>query len=392
MKTFLTFVFCVFIYNTQAQNITNIEYFFDTDPGFNNGTALDLPTSNTDNFEKNYTINVPNLSSGFHHLFVRAKQANNWSILDRKTFFISKYVDTNKKNIHKAEYFFDTDPGFGLGTAINYDVNSTDFTTTIPLGNLSEGFHNLFIRTKNENGVWSIVDRASFFVSNKLPKNITRAEYFFNTDPGFGNGSTITFDTAKEVFNTSIPIGNLNEGFHNLFIRVENENNTWSLIDKATFFITKDINKNINKGEYFFDTDPGFGNATSFDVNSDTETLNLNVNTLTEGDHLLFIRIQNKAGIWSLHDVVSFKIDNSLSTSNLLAKEFSLYPNPVKNSVTVDTNFLLKDYTIYNVSGIKVATGKFTSNKIATNTLSSGVYFFIINSEAGSIVKKIVKQ
>ena len=92
--------------------------------------------------------------------------------------------------VNNAEYFFDHDPGPGNGTPISVSTPgvSVSFPAHIPI-NLSPGFHWLGIRVKDSDGKWSLFQRRNFYVSQPgtdLPI-ITKAEYFFDTDPGVGN-------------------------------------------------------------------------------------------------------------------------------------------------------------------------------------------------------------
>ena len=80
------------------------------------------------------------------------------------------------------------------------DPNTGDLTQSyvIPVGSLT-GFNSLYIRTKDEFDVWSIYEKRIFYVTDFTPQviaatEITRAEYFFNTDPGFDNGTDITIN------------------------------------------------------------------------------------------------------------------------------------------------------------------------------------------------------
>ena len=68
----------------------------------------------------------------------------------------------------------------------------------------------------------------------------------------------------------------MSTGFHTLYIRVQDENNTWSLYDKRTFFIselfTSNPINNIVEAAYYFDSEPGIGNGTALAIsNSGTE-------------------------------------------------------------------------------------------------------------------------
>src|ERR1700704_4117640 len=105
-----------FITTARSQNITAAEYFIDTDPGRGNGVPVTIPTPGA---IVNFTANVATtaLPSGFHFVAIRTKDANGtWGLFETRGFYISSST-TNAANIVAAEYFFDSDPGPGNGTA-----------------------------------------------------------------------------------------------------------------------------------------------------------------------------------------------------------------------------------------------------------------------------------
>ena len=77
---------------------------------------------------------------------------------------------------------------------------------------------------------------------------------------------------------------------------------------------------------------------------------------------------------------------NSTSIQENNTSEFNIYPNPVKNILTIGGDYSSAD--IYDVFGKLVLTSK-TQKIINVSTLSNGVYFVNINTKNTSTVKKI---
>ena len=128
----------------------------------------------------------------------------------------------------------------GNGTNIDVaDVASLNETFSIPTTSLPIGTHRLFLRVKNSNNQWSMYDYKTFRIQDVPDTNladITDAEYYFNTDPGIGNGTNIDVaDVASLDENFSIPTSSLPIGTHRMFLRVKNSNNKWSMYDYKTF-------------------------------------------------------------------------------------------------------------------------------------------------------------
>ena len=97
---------------------------------------------------------------------------------------------------------------------------------------------------------------------------ITGAEYFWDNDPGQGNAASLVvldaaFDEAIETaLINSLPAPSQG-GLHLFCVRFQDSNGAWGPIFKRTV-ATEDTSRNIKitAAEYFWDTDPGVGNAT----------------------------------------------------------------------------------------------------------------------------------
>jgi hypothetical protein len=227
------------LFSARAQQLTTAEYFFDTDPGVGNGTALSVTPGDTLNFSG--TIPATGLADGFHLLHIRAKDSNGkWSLSERRTFLVQTIVPSGQ--LAEAEYFFDTDPGTGNGTALTVTGGDTiSFTGFVPSGSLSPGFHSLIIRTRSADGRWSLYERRVFHIDpvpGVIPM-LVAAEYFVDTDPGFGSGTPISVTSGDSLdFTGALPVATVDTGSHILYIRAMDAMNRWSLYEPRTFQIS----------------------------------------------------------------------------------------------------------------------------------------------------------
>jgi len=313
MKKFTDILlFFLLLMNVQlhAQTINKVEYFVDTDPGFGNGT--DVPVTAAANISNLLVaININSLSTGFHHVYLRSKNdAGNWSLSNRWMFV--KVVTAI--NVDKLEYFIDADPGFGNANNVVITPGSNVVNVAIPvdISSLSNGFHNIYLQSKDDAGVWSITNRW-MFVKEVASVNTNKLEYFIDTDPGFGNGTNVSITPGSNVINVAIPvdISTLSLGFHNIYLRSKDDGGKWGLTNRWLFF--KDVAKdNFYGGEYFFDTDPGFGNGTAIPFGGGLGTnivdfsFGASLAGLPNGLHYLFIRTKELNGKWSLTNVIQF--------------------------------------------------------------------------------------
>ena len=218
----------------------------------------------------------------------------------------------SQTNIVQAEYFFDTDPGFGAATAVpafsasmTIDVNELINVSALPLGT-----HILGVRVLDSNNDWSIAQYVPFLVTASsaiIGSSVSGAEYYFDSDPGQGLATSISLTAAQNIdINELIPTGPLSLGLHSLNIRVRSEFGEWSIPEMTLIFVTPTsavLVSDIDLVEYFFDTDPGYGLGSQIPVaaiqNLAISEL-LPTSTLTPGMHLLHIRVRNIFGEWSL--------------------------------------------------------------------------------------------
>ena len=289
---FLWLFYCLSTLSIAQNNISHFEYYIDQDPGKGSGVKVEAPSTNTD---INFTISTENLNNGIHLLGIRAWNGKLW------THTLSKYFSTST-NLTEIEYFFDTDPGIGNGIKIETN-NINDFSFIefdLSTENLTAGIHTLGIRSK-VSGLWSSTLISIIHVCKSNSELIERVEYFFNNDPGIGNG--IGYDIANIDINEdiaiNIPCDTLETGIHTLGLRTK-INGLWSTTLNKIFAVTR--LDGIEELEYFYDIDPGLGNGHKYPIsglslNSEIE-LNLLCDTLQPGIHQLGLRTKIN-GLWS---------------------------------------------------------------------------------------------
>lgn len=82
---------------------------------------------------------------------------------------------------------------------------------------------------------------------------------------------------------------------------------------------------------------------------------------------------------------------STLSTKNYNAFDFAVYPNPVKDNITINTQEPLRSVEIYNLLGKTVFTAEKIQKSIDISSLDKGLYILKLTSEKGISTKKIVK-
>lgn len=245
-KQYFIYFLLLFCSQLQAQQqLTKVEYFVDTDPGY--GAGVDIPFTAGTTLDVNFSVSLPNtISEGFHYITVRVKNANNqWSSVISRPFLKESLTPRAAASpITAIEYFIDADPGYGAATTVPITAAlTTDNSFLIPLpSNISEGFHYLTVRVKDANNQWSSVITRPFFKESLTPlataSPITAMEYFIDTDPGYGAATAVNFTAGTPVvIPFTAALGNLPLGNHNIYIRVKDANNQWSMVGTKPFTV-----------------------------------------------------------------------------------------------------------------------------------------------------------
>lgn len=247
--------------------------------------------------------------------------------------FLTVILCNAQMTLSQAEYFWDTDPGVGLATA----VQATDGNFNSAFEQLSRtgivlpsvGLHKFGIRVKDSTGQWGPVFMNIVEVQQggSVIMALAQAEYFWDTDPGLGLGTPVL---ATD--------GNFNSAFEQL-----------------------------------------------------TKT---GIALPALGLHVFNIRVKDNTGQWGpvFRNVVS--VQTTLGTSDFDLKNIVAYPNPVKDVLNISSDNALTSVSIYNIMGQQVFTKSINANEDTINVsgLTSGTYFVKVQAEDKVKTLKIIKE
>jgi hypothetical protein len=412
-------------------NIVKAEYFIDADPGF--GNAIDIPVAAATDIPAIVAgINTNLLLSGAHKLYVRTLNAEGeWSITSVRQFVVDgdpayPAAPAVPLNIVKAEYFVDTDPGFG--NAIDIPVAAaTDIPAIVAGINtnlLLAGAHNLYVRTLNAEGSWSITSVRQFVVDDDpaypaapaAPGNITFAEYFFDTDPGFGNGTAITLTPRVDISNLTVPVntGSLTAGQHFFYIRSFDD---WGITSVRELqvnsalplrFISFTVYAENNKAILKWKTD-NETNTLSFDVERSVDGIHFEkigevFAANTAGLHEYMFNDNDPANAVNYYRLKQNDNDGKFTYSAVLRLTFGnnkqglqVYPNPATNTISISSGVIAASKTvyIYNMLGAKILEQHFLNGQaiqVNVQALPRGTYKLIVSDGVKNEVTTFVKQ
>ncbi|WP_421895785.1 cadherin domain-containing protein [Marinoscillum sp.] len=277
---------------------------------------------------------------GTYKVSLTVTDADNRSrTLSESSFISVAHEAVADVQLQYVEYFFDTDPGVGNGTPISFTAtDAVEIVESIDLSALSAGFHQLMVRTQDDLGRWSSYFNRTFYLmdiaegTGGTDGTVTGIEYFFDNDPGVGNGTSIDVSASDSLdLITTIDVSSLSAGFHQLVVRVKDDQGAWGTPFSRTLYIMPQpsaatTSELIVSAEYFIGDDPGVGQAMALDLSANgasiDEQLEIVVSDLVEGDYLLSIRVRDDLGKWSIAERRKFSISNGpLSQNNILTVE-----------------------------------------------------------------------
>lgn len=313
--------------------LSHAEFFVNSDPGVGNGFAMASTDGGLDEYfeEAAGSVNSGSYGLGMHTLSVRFRNSDGtWGSPFQRTIRVTgagtNLVESPPK-IVQGECFVDADPGVGNGIPLaatdgNLDELFEEASAAVSSGALSLGLHTLFVRWRDDAGVWSsvyekvieVTTAGAKFVDNGY--RLAQAECFVDADPGPGNGFAMSgVDGAiDEYFDDVIaflPTGSLAFGTHSLSVRLRDDHGNWGTVWTRTIVVTTagarlvPVDPTIAAAEYFINTDPGAGNGIALTADDGSygewyENVSATISTaaMPEGVYGFGIRFRNNDGSW----------------------------------------------------------------------------------------------
>ena len=248
-------------------------------------------------------LSISLANQGGQHTFNCQLQDNNgkWTPVYSYDFAIEQQKDTLTHEPVMAEYFIDTDPGYGKGMPIQ-KISTDTLHFVLSIEGLKAGAHILYVRSADDGGKWSSTVARPLYVSPVAKEQFVEMEYFFDdSDPGFGKATPLS-DFAEGLSNlvTALSTEDLNAGTHLLNVRGRRANGLWTSVTSRSFLVI--ANEPAKPFvEYFFDTDPGYGNGFVIkDVEKGANRIVIDLGDLPTGAHVLYVRSRDETRQWSV--------------------------------------------------------------------------------------------
>lgn len=245
----------------RTMKVVMAEYFWDTDPGEGAATPIAaLDGSFNETVESLVASGIPApVAPGGHTFNVRVKDGDGqWSPLFTTVVEVLIPADTRSTIVVQAEYFWDTDPGLGAATPLAASDGNLSETIESLLASgvptpFAPGGHTFNVRIKDGDGHWSPLFTTVvevFVPAGPRTAKLVQAEYFWDIDPGPGNGTPLfaTDGNLNETLESLVrdPVATPGGfGPHRFHARVRDAAGNWGPVFRTV------VNSHIGNGSVF---------------------------------------------------------------------------------------------------------------------------------------------
>lgn len=314
------------------------------------------------------------------------------------------------QNVVYAEYFVDSDPGFGSATPIGMSGNGIDFSLefSADVSGLEQGFHFITVRVRDDQGRWSHPMNRFFFLVRILEEresNLEWLEHFIDTDPGVGEAVITGIRTPSNeiMIDLSPELDGLDQGIHYIHFRAKDYAGRWGSVMNSAFFVVDlppSVESTIQQVEFFVNDDPGYGLASQVSLPSAGGDLlvdfSVPIGGLGDGNHILHIRAKDDMNRWGPVFAEVFNLTGTGTDEQKIRSLFKIFPNPSSGLVQVEiSDPMLKASRII----LTDLNGKllYEAEMIGTQTeldlnLPGGIYLIHIEGAESKITQKLILE
>ncbi|RLD53088.1 MAG: hypothetical protein DRJ05_16875, partial [Bacteroidetes bacterium] len=386
--------------------LANVEFTtIDATGGIANGTSICDVTGGSGSYTYNWSTGgilsiENNLPEGDHYVIV-----NDGFCPVQKDFHIYNNPVYPGDVVFAEYYFNEDDPGVGNGQSLNIaGGDSVYFATYIPATSLPVGYHKIHIRVSDDRESWSHLLTEEFYVyfdslqyqAPVIQPPLTFAEYFFDGDPGTGNGVPVTITQGDSIDeNFGVNTAGLDVGYHIVGFRVMDSLSKWGINRHDNFYIYDSTKSTVSTesykiiaAEYFYDEDPGVGNGIEIEFTPTGDSIEMErcfpVTGLDPGDHRIYVRTKDEDGKWGIYEDQPFVVqavsctcpDVDFASNIVNPGSATSFTNLSGNTITGTTY----QWDIFNDGSVD-----FTTENIDYSFSGSGMYdvkLTVINSDS----------
>jgi hypothetical protein len=341
----------------------------------------------------------------------------------KKFIFLALFIPASlwSQNIDKMEYFIDNDPGFGMGinVVLTAATDITNLNIPVDLSAVSEGFHKMYVRSRDVNQKWSETTFHAFYkaatpVVQTLP-NLVEFEYFVNSDPGVGNGikKTVPAATFYNNYAFNACMTNAVTGANKLYVRTKDANGKWSETTTINFTFSGTAPTNCNAvlpielhaftgkiteggALLSWETLAEMGlNNFELEKSLDAKAFSTIVTLKTNNTPSVYSTIDDKFLNSTYYRLKINDLDGSSNYSKIIFLEKSSdksikISQHTEGSILIETNDKIELITLANSIGQLIKSTK--EKRFLIEELNAGIYIISVKTDKGFLSKKVFKE
>ncbi len=226
--------------------------------------------------------------------------------------------------IPRCEYWFDSN------YSEHRDIYGTDtiVMTSVSLLNLESGLHFFNFRATNGAGEVGKLFRTMFYLPDIQVHDVAVAGYEYWLDGAYSQRNVL--DGKDTLAMMAMALDSLHAGLHFFNYRAFNSAGEVGKLFRTMFYLPEKMTTDVSGYEYWFDNDTV--NIVTVEYSSDIIELDIDVKSLTAGEHTFNLRLRNGVGHWG----------------ELFTEVFTLYF--MSDILSVGGEYKL--YDVYSLSGM----------------------------------------
>jgi hypothetical protein len=323
------------------------------------------------------------------------------------------------QHVTQIEYFIDdTDKGHGKNATIA--VANGEATHTIPLTNVTPGFHLLYLRARNADNKWGVTMRRAIFVEKQpRPVNITRFEYYYVGSAGTPS-ATHTYAVNPPAPAVDLTFPGVTQGLvagqkYTLYLWAYSATGERSLVNATTFTYSECANVpkprvsildgTVNVSEVLTLTCDQTGVAYQWLLNGNPisgatqKNYPVKAADFGAGGAAFSVRTTQASGCQATSDPLAV----TATENPVAAAPFRLFPNPARDQLTIAYTAgqparAVQAY-VFNALGGKTdqralqrKAGNTWETTLFTGSYAPGPYLIWLEDGVRSVAKPFVKQ
>ncbi len=328
-KLWILMSLILLIGNVSAQQITQYEYWTDSDFAGRSVVTLGSPAADA---TIAFQYATASLTDGLHSLNTRFKDANGkWSCVQTDYFIKSAALGPGTNTVTDYEYWYDSDFSGRISSPIGSPSEDVILTQSLDVALLSDGIHALNMRFKDASGQWSCVQTDYFFKSAALGPGtnmVTDYEYWYDSDFSSRISYPVGSPSEDILLTQSLDVASLSDGIHALNMRFKDASGHWSCVQTDYFMktLTSGTDSNVMVAyEYWIDST--FAARISGLTSAVTDIIfidSIDVTSLVEGYHTINFRFKDAIGQWSCVQSDTFKRCSSFYEAPVISGNVSI--------------------------------------------------------------------